>query len=188
MIVRTSAGEYECDHLLGADGPNSMVRKKLAAPFTRAQLSVAAGFFVHGVSARRDDRRSRRMLEQPGYLWSFPRRDHLAVGVCAPAALRVTSSALRAQSRTWIEQHHRHSATTLTPYAWPIPSVGFEDPLHMTSSGPGWMLLGDAAGTRGSADARGDLLRVAVGPVGGRRAHRNLGFSGGRSLRREASY
>jgi flavin-dependent dehydrogenase len=34
----------------------------------------------------------------------------------------------------------------MTPYAWPIPSAGFEDAAHMACSGPGWMLLGDAAG------------------------------------------
>ncbi len=144
MVVRTRSGEYECDHLVGADGANSLVRKKFAAPFSRAQLSVAAGFFVQGASESRIAIKT--MVEQPGYLWSFPRPDHLAVGICSPAATRVTSTVLRAQSRRWIEQHHLHQSTSLIPYAWPIPSIGFEDPAHMTSSGPGWMLLGDAAG------------------------------------------
>ena len=119
--------DYEADQILGADGANSIVRKKLAAPFTRAQLSVAAGFFVHGLSSSAIAIKS--MRQQPGYLWSFPRRDHLAVGICAPAAHETTASELRAQTRSWIEQHGLHRATTLTPYAWPIPSVGFEDAL-----------------------------------------------------------
>jgi flavin-dependent dehydrogenase len=144
MIVRTDRQEYEAEHLVGADGATSLVRRTLATPFTRAQLSVAAGFFVHGVSAEAIVIRS--MAEQPGYLWSFPRRDHLAVGICAPATNRVTSRELRAQSRSWIEQHGLHRPAKLSPYAWPIPSVGFEDARRMTSAGPGWMLLGDAAG------------------------------------------
>jgi geranylgeranyl reductase family protein len=144
MLVRTSDGEYECDHLLGADGANSLVRKRFAAPFSRAQLSVAAGFFVQGVSDSRIAIKT--MVEQPGYLWAFPRRDHLAIGICSPAASRVSSTELRAQSRRWIEQHHLQRSTRLIPYAWPIPSVGFKDGVPMTFSGPGWMLLGDAAG------------------------------------------
>ena len=62
MTVRTDRGEYEVDQVLGADGANSVVRKKLARPFARAQLSVAAGFFVHGATAlehrRQDDVRT----------------------------------------------------------------------------------------------------------------------------------
>ena len=144
MRVRTVCREYEAGHVLGADGPNSVVRKKLAQPFTRAQLSVAAGFFVHGVSASAIAIKCTH--QQPGYLWSFPRRDHLAVGICARAAKNITSPALRAQSLSWLEQHGLADAATLTPYAWPIPSAGFEDARRMTCSAPGWMLLGDAAG------------------------------------------
>ncbi|HKY20720.1 MAG TPA: geranylgeranyl reductase family protein [Vicinamibacterales bacterium] len=144
MVVRTAHREHDAEYLLGADGVNSLVRRKLATPFTRAQLSIAAGFFVHGASASTIAIKS--MAEQPGYLWSFPRHDHLAVGICTPAAHGVTSQELRAQSRSWIEENGLHHDSTLRPYAWPIPSVGFEDALCMTSSGPGWMLLGDAAG------------------------------------------
>ena len=144
MVVRTDRQEYEAEHVLGADGATSLLRRKLAAPFTRAQLSVAAGFFVHGVT--NSAIAIKPMTEQPGYLWSFPRRDHLAVGICAHANQRVTSRELLAQSRSWIEQRGLHRHSVLKPYAWPIPSIGFEDALHMRSAGPGWMLLGDAAG------------------------------------------
>ena len=143
MIVRTPAGDHEVEHVLGADGANSLVRRKLSVPFSRAQLSIAAGFFVHGIASSAITIRS--MTGQPGYLWSFPRPDHLAVGICAPAARRVTSGELRAQSRAWL-QREGYSKATLTPYAWPIPSVGFSDGCRAPSAGFGWMLLGDAAG------------------------------------------
>ena len=101
MIVRTDRGAYEFDQVLGADGAASVVRKRLARPFARAQLSVAAGFFVHGSTG--SNIAVKTTPEQPGYLWSFPRTDHLAVGICAPANHHTTSGHLRAQSAAWID-------------------------------------------------------------------------------------
>ena len=144
MLVRTDRAAHVADFVLGADGANSVARKRLAAPFTRDQLSVAAGFFVHGVTMRAICIQV--MREQPGYLWSFPRHDHLAVGICAPATSRATAPLLQAQSLSWINRRHLRDARSLKAYAWPIPSAGFKDARRMDASGPGWMLLGDAAG------------------------------------------
>ena len=144
MIVTTGVGgEYEVDFVLGADGANSIVRKQLARPFSRAELSVSAGYFVSGATA--DDIVIETTRERPGYLWSFPRPDHLAVGICGPAGL-VTSVELRRQSAAWIRQHDPHRDSPLTPYAWPIPSIGATPRKEVHLSGAGWMLLGDAAG------------------------------------------
>ena len=144
MLVSTDRGEYEVDQVLGADGPNSVVRKKLARPFARSELSVAAGYFVCGSTA--PDIVIKTTREQPGYLWSFPRPDHLAVGICAPASHHATSADLRLQSAAWIRQHGLHRGAQLVPYAWPIPSIGPRPRRDIPLGGEGWLLLGDAAG------------------------------------------
>jgi len=147
MTVQTTGGSHAADFLLGADGANSLVRKKLARPFRRSELSIAAGYFVTPVRETGPPTIAiQSMLRQPGYLWSFPRPDHLAIGVCAPAASSATSTDLRLQSLEWIHAHGLHHDAGLQPYAWPIPSVGFNQPGEMCAAGPGWMLLGDAAG------------------------------------------
>ena len=99
---------------------------------------------MHGARASAITIRS--ITQQPGYLWSFPRPDHLAVGMCAPATEASTSTDLLLQTREWIESHGLHDGTRLEPYAWPIPSVGFTKVDQMRAAGAGWMLLGDAAG------------------------------------------
>jgi flavin-dependent dehydrogenase len=128
--------------VFGADGPNSLVRRRLFRPFARADLSIAAGFFVHGVTspdiavAFEDD--------PPGYLWSFPRRDHLAVGACAQAD-NASSSALLPLASEWIGRNVP-DASRLERYSWPIPSLREATLQREDPAGPGWMLLGDAGG------------------------------------------
>jgi geranylgeranyl reductase family protein len=161
MTVRTDCGEYDFDQVLGADGPGSVVRKKLARPFARAQLSVAAGFFVHGATA--SSIAVEMTSEQPGYLWSFPRTDHLAVGICAQADHHATSRDLRDQSAAWLEQHGLHRNTRLIPYAWPIPSIGYQSGRNVSLAGVGWMLLGDAAGLVDPLTREGIFYALASG-------------------------
>jgi flavin-dependent dehydrogenase len=144
VVVATPRSEHVADFVIGADGANSVVRKKLSHPFTRGEVSIAAGYFVRGTSGA--DIAVKCMAEQPGYLWSFPRPDHLAVGICAPAAERASAAELAAQSLAWITSRGLQHGARLEPYAWPIPSAGFTDAARLRLAGPGWMLAGDAAG------------------------------------------
>jgi geranylgeranyl reductase family protein len=144
MLVRTTAREVTVDWAIGADGANSLVRKRFASAFSRAQVSLAAGFYVYGVTSPAIAIKT--MTEQPGYFWSFPRPDHLAVGVCASATDRVTSTALRRQALSWLERRGLDRGVRLEPYAWPIPTTGFDGARSPDPAGPGWLLAGDAAG------------------------------------------
>jgi len=129
--------------ILGADGPSGIVRKHVFRAFERSQLSIAAGSFVDGVAA---DEVVIRFVDNPrGYLWSFPRRDHLAVGTCAQAD-ESTSAALHRVTDEWLERYPAAAARPRRRYAWPIPSLSARDLDREQPSGDGWMLLGDAAG------------------------------------------
>ena len=130
--------------VVGADGANSMVRRTLHLPFARRQLSIATGYFAHGTTS--DEILLEFVDDPPGYIWSFPRPDHLAIGICAPADAGVTSGALRMIAARWIERTHLARPAKLEPYSWPIPSLSVRDFDAATVSGPQWFLVGDAAG------------------------------------------
>lgn len=127
--------------VIGADGPNSLVRRRVSRPFARAELSIAAGYFVRASPEARIDIEFE--ADPPGYLWSFPRPDHLAVGVCAQADSS-SSRLLSEAARRWITR--AGLSGRLEAYSWPIPSLPAHAVLAHTASGPGWMLAGDAAG------------------------------------------
>ncbi len=172
-VVATRDGALSAEWLLGADGPNSLVRRRVLRPFDRADLSIATGFFVHGPTSRE----IAIAFNGPpaGYLWAFPRRDHLAVGVCAQAD-ESSSAALLSSASRWIGGNVEGPVETVR-YSWPIPSLRVATLQREQPAGPRWMLLGDAGGmvdpiTREgiffallSADAAADSLLAGVDPA-----------------------
>ncbi|MGB2714322.1 MAG: geranylgeranyl reductase family protein [Vicinamibacterales bacterium] len=140
--VSSASERVTSNWVIGADGSTSLVRRRVALPFPRSELSVATGYFVRGVTGSDiavdfDD-------TPTGYVWSFPRVDHLAVGACGQADA-VTAQALLARTAAWIRQNV-NGGRTLDRYSWPIPSLT-EAALHAERpAGEGWMLVGDAAG------------------------------------------
>jgi geranylgeranyl reductase family protein len=143
FTLATSGGAIRARTLVGADGANSLVRRRLARPFGRADISIATGYFVHGATS--DEILIELVADPPGYIWSFPRPTHLAVGICAQADAGVTAEALRSKARDWIRTM-KLDRGTLEPYSWPIPSLSARSFSSVVTSGPGWYLVGDAAG------------------------------------------
>ena len=130
--------------IVGADGANSLVRRSVSSPLRRDQLSIATGFYAHGATSQ--EIVIELLTDPPGYLWSFPRPDHLAIGICAQADTGVTAAALRGRAARWIEDLHLGIGARLEPYAWPIPSLHARDMARLPLHGADWLLVGDAAG------------------------------------------
>jgi geranylgeranyl reductase family protein len=141
--IASASGPLRARWLLGADGPSGIVRKRVFRPFDRHQLSIAAGSFVDGVAS---SELVVRFVDEPrGYLWAFPRADHLAVGTCAQAT-ETSTAALHDVTDRWLTTYPPAARRPRRPYAWPIPSLSSRDLDRERPAGPNWMLLGDAAG------------------------------------------
>ena len=158
--LATTAGARRAALVVGADGANSLVRRRVSAAFRRDQLTIATGFFAHGVT--NDEIVIEFSADPPGYIWSFPRPDHLAIGVCAQAGT-VTPARLRRRVARWIAETGIARGARLEPYSWPIPSLGPRDLSTAQVSGRGWALAGDAAGLVDPITREGIYFAMASG-------------------------
>lgn len=141
--VATRQRRWRGRFLVGADGANSLVRRQLDQPLPRAHWSLATGVFAPGASSR--EILIRFVRRPPGYIWSFPRLDHLAIGICAPAD-RCAAPELRDHLSRWLAASGLTRGRRTTAYAWPIPSLPQAAWADGVPTGARWLLVGDAAG------------------------------------------
>ncbi|MGE3842394.1 MAG: geranylgeranyl reductase family protein [Vicinamibacterales bacterium] len=141
--VTTDRSSHAASWLIGADGANSLVRRRLQQPFRRDQLSIASGVYAHGRTAQ--EIVIRFVTDPPGYIWSFPRTDHLAIGICAQADV-AGASQLRRVLHDWLAASGLGANARLERYAWPIPSLSAHDFATARPAGQRHLLIGDAAG------------------------------------------
>lgn len=142
-LVRTTTGrEVRFDLVVGADGATSLVRRTLLRPLPAERLMMAAGWFARGMSP---------MLVRftpglDGYLWLFPRPDHVGVGICAPLGQKPTREILRRLE----DEVARHFPALVDDeagkYAHTIPSPSQDPASILEIAGERFALVGDAAG------------------------------------------
>ena len=129
------------DLIVGADGAGWLVRRTLLAPIPPERLMMAVGWFARGTSPMV----VRFTPGLDGYLWMFPRPDHVGVGICAPLASVPTRDML-----TRLEaEAARHFPALVDDeagrYAHTIPSPSADPQSILEIAGARWALVGDAA-------------------------------------------
>jgi flavin-dependent dehydrogenase len=81
-IVRTQSGEeFGCQYLIGADGANSAIAKKLAGPLPPAEMEVAFGYRAPLPESQEAATVVAFLPKWVGYAWAFPRLDHVSFGI-----------------------------------------------------------------------------------------------------------
>jgi flavin-dependent dehydrogenase len=171
--LRTEAGSFGgFDRLVGADGVQGTIGRSLAGPFPETQLTLALYGYVPGVS--RPEVVLKFFGGFNGYLWAFPRTDHVSVGICA-ASGEATASRLREELHRFVETRYREGRLALDDLrGYFIPASPSPPRAAGRVGGDGtWALVGDSGGfvdplTReGIAHAMRSAVRVAARHVRG---------------------
>lgn len=137
----TSAREYRATYLVLAAGARNSFRSQFAPAISSDDLMVTAGYFIPGESSVVQIQ----FLKQiSGYIWTFPRPDHLSAGIAAKMG-EVSTADLRRQLETWLADNGFHLGGARF-YSHILPAFRAQTLNEMKVSGEGWMMIGDSAG------------------------------------------
>jgi flavin-dependent dehydrogenase len=113
-------------------------------PETRAlqpdELEITQGYFVPQTA---DVITVKFLPHFEGYIWSFPRSDHLSVGICGSMASH-TSTELKTHLRTFVDTQ-KISTEGARFYSHVLPSPQERTLSERSVLGKNWALIGDAA-------------------------------------------
>jgi len=102
---------------------------------------VTAGYFIPGDSSLIQIQFLQRIS---GYIWVFPRTDHVSAGIAAKMG-ETSTAKLRAQLEQWLgDNNFRLDGARFYSHILPAFRARTFDELQV--SGEGWMMIGDSAG------------------------------------------
>ncbi len=155
--LETSQGDFTADFLVGADGASSVIRRRVGVHFRPKDFAYALGWNVKtSQSLSRVD--VKYLDEFSGYLWLFPRTDHISYGI-ASGYRETTPDKLKAKLLDFIETQDSaiaHEIRTASGnstgnanfYAAMIPALDVStwDDVRASNAKQARALIGDAAG------------------------------------------
>jgi flavin-dependent dehydrogenase len=139
--VQLTAGgaEHTADFVVLAGGARNQLLPG-TTPLRPKDLEVTLGYFI---PARQDVIKIKFLNRMSGYMWSFPRTDHLSVGICAKMA-EYTTQSLRDLLDGFIREE-KIPVEGARFYSHVLPSPEFGTLRHRKIAGQNWALAGDAA-------------------------------------------
>jgi flavin-dependent dehydrogenase len=133
-------GEWRtADFLVLAAGARNQLLPN-TRPLQREELEITQGYFIPQAS---DSIVIKFLPHFDGYIWSFPRCDHLSVGICGSMSSH-NSSELRSHLQAFLARQQL-SIDNARFYSHVLPSPQVPTLSQRTVVGNNWALVGDAA-------------------------------------------
>jgi flavin-dependent dehydrogenase len=142
--LSTRDSSVQSDFLIGADGATSLVRRTVGTPLQPEDLAVTLGYFILGHAD--SQMKVYFVPEFEGCIWSFPRPNHVSYGLITRSEPGWTARAKTLLSNFIIADMGSDVLEHAEFYSAPVPCLGPRSWQKNRISGPGWALVGDAAG------------------------------------------
>lgn len=130
---------HSADFLVLAGGARNQLLPE-TRPLQRDELEMTQGYFVPNTA---DSITVKFLPHFEGYIWSFPRCDHLSVGICGSMSAH-TSAELRGHLQEFV-QKQKMNTESATFYSHVLPSPRETTFSQRTVLGKNWAMVGDAA-------------------------------------------
>jgi flavin-dependent dehydrogenase len=137
----TLKGEYRASYLMLAAGARNSLRSQFVAPISPSDLMVTAGYFIPG---RNSLMQIQFLKGITGYIWVFPRADHVSAGIAGKMG-EVSTAELRLMLEKWLADNgFRLEGARF--YSHILPSFRSQTFDTLEVCGDGWAMIGDSAG------------------------------------------
>jgi flavin-dependent dehydrogenase len=139
--LTTPNADYRAGQLVLAAGARNSFRSQFLSAITPDDLMVTAGYFIPGQSSLVQ---IQFLKEIAGYIWVFPRPDHVSAGIAAKMGETSTAD-LRRRVEQWLSEND-FSLDNANFYSHILPAFRAQTLDEMEVSGEGWTMIGDSAG------------------------------------------
>jgi flavin-dependent dehydrogenase len=139
--LESRGGLLEASFLVLAAGARNPFARQFSAPFAANDLTMTAGYYI----ARRSPLMQIQFVSGlHGYVWVFPRADHLSTGICGKLGGQSTSDLRKLLDRSLTALGLDFDRALF--YAHVLPSLRAVTLRKNKVRGDGWAMIGDAAG------------------------------------------
>src|SRR6266446_1045051 len=139
--LTTPNADYSAGQLVLAAGARNSFRGQFLSAITPDDLMVTAGYFIPGQSSLVQ---IQFLKEIAGYIWVFPRPDHVSAGIAAKMGETSTAD-LRRRLEQWLSEND-FSLEGARFYSHILPAFRAQTLDEMEVCGDGWTIIGDSAG------------------------------------------
>ncbi len=143
----TPQREYQTSYLIFAAGARNPFRAQFISPISPSDLMVTAGYFIPSESFSGDGSsllRIQFLRDITGYIWVFPRADHVSAGIAGKMG-EISTGDLRRILEKWLVENRFHLDGARF-YSHILPSFRAQTFETLEVCGDGWTMIGDSAG------------------------------------------
>jgi len=147
----TPQREYRASYLILAAGARNSFRSQFVSPILSSDLMVTAGYFIpgHGSPGNRSLMQIQFLKGITGYIWVFPRTDHVSAGITGRMG-KTSTAELRRLLEHWLEEQRLEGNIVHLDgarfYSHILPSFRAQTFETLQVCGDGWAMIGDSAG------------------------------------------
>jgi flavin-dependent dehydrogenase len=141
--LTTPEGQSKSTFLIFAAGARNPFRAQFLSAIEPRDLMVTAGYFIPG---RTSLMQIQFLKNITGYIWVFPRADHVSAGIAGKMGEISTGELRRALEKWLTENSFSWDGEGAQFYSHILPSFRPQTFETLKVSGDGWAMIGDSAG------------------------------------------